>query len=273
MKKITFLFFLLPGIILAQNEYIGLTYMNFTYGRMGTSMKNYFMINSPSNPNIYKPYEDASDGLYQPLFSIERLDKHFYLYTDPAYTWAATTLLFSLTYVTITDNELPSEKISIGSIPFDIARFGFGGWINDFGIYAGAQYSYILLNTSNTYLKKYKEEQNLPANTSIINKSIGGHHYGFGLHNFYNYEKFLFQYSFMYNLVGKRIEGSKSIGIQNIINVKYGKPGFGYTGTIRWDHIRTNLNPEAGNESNNIVGIDKLVGNNLGIFVGIFVGL
>lgn len=279
MKKILLIFIIVPHLLFSQNDWIGYNQVNGAFGRSFTSIKNHKTIErSPSR--IFTPYEDAAATLSKIQVSIEYMDEHSYIYTDP-FLSLAITYLYALPYAIATDNEIAQDRKEVYTNHLDLLRFGFGGWTNSgIGIYVGGQFGYYNMGSSEKFMENYREEQaESNPNTRFSSADINGFSAGLGAHAFYQLNKFLFQYSFMYGRRmtnnSKREEDGKSQlsgrDIQNIITVKYGKPEYGIMSTFRFANMKLNFieKPDP-NRSFPIYEFDNVSGNNIEFLVGAY---
>ncbi len=130
---------------------------------------------------------------------------------------------------------LNMKKNEINSFEFEPLRLNAGGWINDnFGLFAGAQYSFTVINANEEFVKSKRESED----PDIIRSINGGNAKGVGVHSFYQLDKFLFQYSFMYNWITNSKKANTGTGIHQEIRVRYGDESFGALACLEHNVIK-----------------------------------
>ena len=233
MKKVCCLLFLLPQLLFSQSDFADEFYFNVNYGPVFMQSKNAFL--NESGPKQFQDYQSASGTLFQLETSIEYMGENIYAYSDPLLSWAVSTLLYRAPRGLLTEEPFQFEKEPMFSFEFEPLRLGFGGWINDdLGLFAGAQYSFTLINANEEFVKSKRETED----PSIIRSINGGNAKGFGVHSFYQLDKFLFQYSFMYNWVTHNHGANKGKGIHQEVRVRYGDETFGALACLEHNLIR-----------------------------------
>ena len=233
MQKVAILLFLLPHLLFSQSDFAGEFYFNANYGPAITQSKDAFL--NASGPNQFKTYESASGTLLQLETSIEYIGEHVYIYSDPGLSWAVTSLLYRFPRALLTEEPFQFEKEPIASFEFEPLRLGFGGWLNDeFGLFAGAQYSFTLISANEEFVKSKRETED----QSIIRSINGGNAKGFGVHSFYQLNKFMFQYAFMYNWISHNHGANKGKGIHQEVRVRFGDEYFGALACLEHNMIK-----------------------------------
>lgn len=276
MKKILFSFLIAPYLLFAQNDFVGHNYMNISVGRSFTSIKNHKVIErSPSQ--IFTPYEDAADGINLFQVSLEHIGERSYAYSDP-FLSTALYILTVLPYSLAVNKDLPEESKEVVTGHLDLLRFGFGGWRNNnLGFYFGGQMNYTTMDANEKFMEKYREEQKdlTSPNNRFVSVPVSGFFAGLGTHTFYQFEKFLFQHSFMY---GRRLNNRNSLisgrNIQNVISVKYGNPDIGLMSTFRYSHSKINFDKKPNSNTTYAnYDFDKISGNNVEFYIGFYFGI
>ena len=199
MKRILLLLLISPLGLFAQSDFAGYMYFNGSYGPAISQSKEAFLLtDGTKSPAQHNSYQSASGTLLQLETSLEYIGENFYIYSDPGLSWATTSLLYRYPRILLTDEPFKYEKNEINSFEFEPLRLNAGGWINDnFGLFAGAQYSFTVINANEEFVKSKRESED----PDIIRSINGGNAKGVGVHSFYQLDKFLFQYSFMYNWI------------------------------------------------------------------------